>query len=362
MKIVIFCGGRGTRLWPMSRVSFPKPFVPLLRGKSFFQITYSRYRKVYGPEEIFVTTEEPYVSYVRKQAPEIPRKNIIVEPERKDLLAACGLATAVVNKYYPGEAILISWAKHIMERESVFLNAVAVAGEYAERTGLIVSVDAEPGYATIHNGWVKKGKVLEKMDGFKILELEKHIEKPKQSIANKLYESGEWLVNTGYRVWETDLMLGYYKKYQPEIHKGLMKIVGAWGTKQQDRILREEYAKFVKDSIEYGIFEKMPGNIRATIPADMGWEDIGMSWEWYYKSLITPKEKTVVEGEADTQFIDSKRNLVIGPKGKMISLIGVSDIAVVDTPDGLLVCKLSETQKVKDLYKKLERYHKEYIK
>ena len=101
----------------------------------------------------------------------------------------------------------------------------------------------------------------------------------------------------------------------------------------------------------------MPGNVRATIAADMGWEDVGISWELFYKSLVTSKRKTITEGGADTQLIDSDNNLIIGSKGKMIAIIGLSDIAVVDTSDGLLVCRLDKTQKVKDLYKKLEQYY-----
>jgi len=362
MKVVIFCGGRGTRLWPMSRTSVPKPFVKLVRGKSFFEITYQRYRKVYSPEEIFISTEDRYVSFVRKQAPEVPRRNIISEPERKDILAACGLATVVVNKYYPGEPVLISWAKHLMSKESVFLNAVEAAGEYAEKTGLIVSVDSKAIYPSVHQGWVKMGKTLEKVNGFRIKELEKHIEKPKEHVARKLLESGEWLINTGYRVWKADVMLKYYQEHQPAMYKGLVKIADAWGTKKQEKVLKREYHDFVKDSIEYGIFEKLPGNVRATIAADMGFEDIGISWEEYYKALITPKEKMVVEGGVDTIFLESEKNLVLGPKGKMIAVVGVSDIAVIDTSDGLLICKLDKTQEVRKVYKKLSQYHKEYIK
>src|SRR3989344_2746929 len=129
MKVVIFCGGFGTRFWPVGRRLTPKQFMPLLNGKSFFEVTYRRYRREFSPEEIFISTDEDYVSYVRRQAPEVPRKNIIGETERKDTLAACGLATAVVNKYFPGESVLISWAKHLIAKESVFLNAVMVAGE-----------------------------------------------------------------------------------------------------------------------------------------------------------------------------------------------------------------------------------------
>lgn len=360
MKVVIFCGGYGTRFWPISRKSTPKQFVPFLNGKSFFQITYARFRKQFDPEEIFVSTEENYVSFIRKQAPEVPRNNIIAETERKDLLAACGLATAIVNKYFPGEPVLISWAKHLIAKESVFLNAVMAAGEHAAKSGLIVSVDSKPSYPSVHNGWVKLGKMLEKINGFEVVQIEKHIEKPDKDTAVKLFKQGGWLINTGYRVWKSDVILEHYRRLQPALFGGLTRITEAWGTKEQESVLRREYHKFKKDSIEYGIFEKLPGDVRATIAADMGWEDVGISWELFYKSLTTSKRKNIIEGGVDTHLIDSENNLIIGPKGKMIAVIGLSDVVVVDTSDGLLVCKLDQTQKVKDLYKYLEHYYKQY--
>lgn len=325
-------------------------------------MTYERYRKAYKPEEIFVSTEDRYISYVKKQAPQVPERNIISEPERKDILAAIGLATTIINKYYPGETMLTSWAKHLIAKESVFLEAIAVAGEYAQKTGLIVSVDSKPTYPSEHLGWVRVGKTLTTIKDFKIREIEKHIEKPKEAVAKKLLESGDWIFNTGYRVWKTDVMLGFYKKLHPSMYEGLEKIAKAWGTQDQQSVLKREYHNFEKDSIEYGIFEKLEGNVRATIEADMGWEDVGISWEMFYKSLITLKERTVIEGGCDTELMDAQNNLVFGPKKKMIAVIGLSDIAVVDTPSGLLVCKLADSEKVKDLYKKLERYHKEYTK
>ncbi|OGM05800.1 hypothetical protein A2125_01395 [Candidatus Woesebacteria bacterium GWB1_43_5] len=360
MKIVIFCGGHGTRLWPVSRQSFPKPFVPLLNGKSFFQITYARYRKVYSPEDIFVSTEDKYLPFVRKQATEIPRKNIILEPERRDTLAAYGLATAVVHKYYPDEPVLMSWAKHLIARESVFLNAVGVAGEYSQESGMIVSVDAKPSFASVHNGWVKKGEVLKVVNGFKVVEQERHVEKPAEPLAEKLFAEKNWLIHTGYKVCDTTKLLGYFEKFQPAMHNGLIKIAQAWGTKEQKAVLEREYRNFEKTSIDYGLLEKLPRNAVATIEADMGWEDVGISWETFYKSLATSKQTTVVEGGVDTEFLEAENNLIIGQKGKMIMVIGVSDVAVIDTPDGLLVCRLDKTQKVKDVYEKLERYNKEY--
>lgn len=361
MKIVIFCGGYGTRFWPISRKSTPKQFVPFIDGKSFLQLTYARYRKVYKPEEIFIATEDSYYSYVRKQVPAVPKQNIIREPERKDLLAACGLATAVVHKYFPGETVLISWAKHLIAKESVFLNALAAAGDFAEKSGLIVSVDSKPSYPSVHNGWVKIGKTLGKENGFKIVQIEKHIEKPKLDVAKRLFKSKNWLINTGYRVWKTEQMLDYYRELQPEIYSGLQKIVKAWGTRAQQRVLREEYHKFKKDSIEYGIFERLPGDVRATIAADMGWEDVGISWELFYRSLLTKKSTNVVRGDAEVELVESENNLIIGPRGKVVAVIGISNSIIVDTPDGLLVCNMNDSQKVKDLFAKLEREKPEYV-
>ena len=360
MKVVIFCGGHGTRLWPISRKSFPKPFVPLLNGKSFLQITYARYRKVFSPEEIFISTEYRYLSFVRRQLPEVPKRNIILEPERRDTMAAYGLAAAIVNKYFPGDPVLFSWAKHLISKEAVFLNAVAAAGEYTQKTGLAVSIDSKPAFPSVHNGWVKKGKSLGKVNGSKVFQLEKQVEKPKESFAKKLFASGEWLIHTGYKVWNTEKLLGCFKEFQPSVYEGLAKIADAWDTPRQSKVLKREYSEFTKTSIDYGIFEKLPSDSVVTVEADMGWEDVGISWETYYKGLITPKKSIVEEGGADTQYLDADKNLVIGPKGKMIAVIGVSDVAIIDTPNGLLVCKLTDTQRVKELYEKLEHYYKEY--
>ena len=360
MKIVIFCGGFGTRMWPASRKSFPKQFYPLIGGKSFFQLTYHRFRKVFEPKDIFVSTEEKYVKFVRDQAQSLPRENIIAESERKDNLGAVGLATTVIEERFPKEVMMVSWSDHLFSREADFLRVVVAAGKYAQDSGLIVSVDEEPKYPSVHQGWVKLGETIDEFRGHRIVRILKHIEKPDEETAKRLFRSGGYLLNTGYRAWRTDVMLSYYKEYVPEMYAGLMRIKDALGKKNEQTVLRGEYHNFEKNSVETGIFEKMPQDKRVTIPVNVGWEDAG-TWELFYKALVTATRETVIEGEIETELLDAQENLIIGQKGKMVSVIGLSNIVVIDTPDALLVCRMDESNRVKEIFTTLEKKNPKFI-
>jgi mannose-1-phosphate guanylyltransferase len=347
-------------MWPVSRKSYPKQFYPLIKGRSFFQLTIARFKRVFDPKDIFISTEKDFVEFVRKQAPEIPQVNIIAEPVRRDNLAAVGLATAIVEKRFPGETMMVSWSDHLFQKEAQFLKAVQAAGKYAQQTGLIISVDEKPTYPSVHNGWVKLGKTLGKQNGHKVVQIIKHIEKPQEKLAKKLFKEGGYLINTGYRAWRTDVMLSYYKKYTPSMYQGLMKISAAYGKKEFDTVLHREYSKFEKESVEYGIFEKLPKDKRATIPVSVGWEDAG-TWELFYKAMVTEKKKTVIEGGVETEMLEADNNLVVGPKGKMVSIIGLQNIVVIDTNDALLVCRMDQTGKVKQVFKKLEKEKDKFV-
>ncbi|MBI3443217.1 mannose-1-phosphate guanylyltransferase [Candidatus Woesebacteria bacterium] len=359
MRVVIFCGGYGTRMWPVSRKSFPKQFYPLIEGKSFFELTYRRFTKVFKPKDIFVSTEKIYTQFVRKIAPDIPKENIIAEPERRDNLGAIGLVCAILEKRFPSEVMVVSWSDHLIGKEGEFLKAIMAAGEYATQTGLIVSVDEEPGYPSVHHGWVKLGETIDAFKGYSIVRITKHIEKPKENIAKRMFAGGGYLLNTGYRAWKTDLMLSFYKEYQPAVFEGLTKIMEADGKSYADTIIYREYHKFPKDSIESGIFEKLPEDKRVAIPVDVGWRDVG-TWELFYKSFKKDENENLVAGGA-AEFIDSNGNLIIGVKEKIVGAIGISNLVIVDTPDGLLVATLDKTDKVKELFKTLEEKKPKFV-
>jgi mannose-1-phosphate guanylyltransferase len=362
MKIVIFCGGFGTRMWPISRKSHPKQFAKVIRGKSFFQRTLIRFKKRFKPEDILISTEEQYVSFIRKQAPEIPKENLIVEPERRDLLGAVGLVAAVIEKKYPGEVMFFSWSDHFIADEKKFLDAVEAACKHTQITGVSVSVNEKPTYPSVHNGWIKYGKKVGEIGGHNLYEMVKFIEKPKEDRAKRLFKAENYVIHTGYGAWRSDKMLEYYKEYAPDVHRRLMVMMEAMGTKREGAVIKREYHKLRKESVEYGLFEKLPRDLRLTITVETGWEDAG-TWELFYKAVIEKGEENVVEGEAVVELLNSKNNLVIGSnKKKLITLVNMYDVVVINTKDALLVCGMHHTDQVKSLFKLLEEKRPKYIK
>ncbi|OGM31242.1 hypothetical protein A2630_04435 [Candidatus Woesebacteria bacterium RIFCSPHIGHO2_01_FULL_44_10] len=360
MKIVIFAGGYGTRMWPASRKSFPKQFYPVIRGKSFFQQTVARFKKKYKSEDIYVSTEDAYVKLAREQAPDIPAKNYIVEPERRDLLGAVGLVAAVIDKHSPGSVMFFSWSDHFINEEEEFLRAVQVAGDFCKETGRPVSLNERPTFPSTAHGWVQMGKKVDTRERKDLYQIQKHVEKPDLKTAKKYFKDDTWLIHTGYGAWRSDLMLSYYEKYRPSEHEGLLKIQETWGTDSERKVLEREYGLFEKISVEYGLFEKLPNDLRLTIPISVGWEDVG-TWKLFFDAMKEGNEKNVIEGGAEAEFVESEGNLVYARRGKLVGIVGMNSLVVIDTDDALLVVPMDKTEKVKQMFKKIETEKSRYV-
>ena len=347
-------------MWPTSTKSYPKQFRPIVKGKSFLRHTYERYAKMILPSDILISTEVRYKDYITKLVPEIPEENIILEPERRDNLGAIGLVTAIIEKKYPGEVMFFSWADHFIGKVDKFLEAVNVACKYTKEHGISVSLNEKPTFPSIHNGWVEYGEEIGNQDGHALYKIIKHIEKPDEETAKGFIKAGNFLIHTGYASWRSDLMLSYFKDYAPAIYQGLLKIMDAIGTDMQEEVIKTEYSKFEKVSIDYGLYEKLPDDLRITMATETEWEDAG-TWQLFYDAMKENDKPDVVEGEVRTEFIDSSNNLIIGEGDRLISVIGLKNIAVIDTHGALLVCNMDDTAKVKELFKKLESDKPEFV-
>ncbi|HSX18884.1 MAG TPA: sugar phosphate nucleotidyltransferase [Candidatus Saccharimonadales bacterium] len=358
LKIALFCGGTGTRMWPASRIDKPKQFQKLVGKETMFQQALKRITKGFPIKDVFVITGRNYVGLVIEQAPDLPLENIIIEPEMRDTLAAVGYAAAVLDKKFDNPIVASLWAAdHLVKNEDNFIESLKAAFDYVKETGKIVSIDVRPTYANPHVGYIQIGKMIKKMDGMAFFEYVKQIEKPSLTTAKKLISSWEYLWHAGYKVWETKKMLALYKKHTPKVYDGLMKIHKAWGEDNQDDVVREIYPKFEKIMLDFAILEKIDPNEIVVLPSDLGWSDIG-AWNILKDELADDPDDNVTSGEVVD--VDSKDCLIYSTSpDKVVATIGLSHLIVVDTPDGLLVCQKDRVQDLKKVIEKLKEAKKE---
>lgn len=339
------CGGYGTRIWPMSRQSFPKQFQPLLEDGSFFKKTLSRVKIGFSSKDIFFSTSQDQVKFVKAQAKDVPPRNIIAEPERRDNLGAVAYATAYIDHFYPGSLMAIIWgADHVVQQEKKFIRALLAAARVCQQKNVIVKIDTKTDYVSASWGWIKTGKKVGEVAGFSIYELLKFIEKPGIEKAKKFHALKNYCVHVGYSVWRTATFLKLLELYAPDCYRHIAKIQKAIGTKKERPVLKKEYHLIEKTSIDFGLYEKLPSRHLLEIPTDMGWRDSG-TWQQLYEAVAIGQKQNIFKGEVE--FIGSKGNLVYVPKGKATAVIGVDNLVVVDTKDGLLVCRREKADQVK---------------
>jgi len=346
MKLILFCGGSGTRLWPMSRKARPKQFQPLVGERSLFQLMVDRLAKGFGLANIFVSTGEAYRDLIHEQTPDLPRANVIAEPEMRDTLAAVGFAVTVVNSRYPGCTIATLWgADHVIRNDDEFITCLQIGRELAQQRGLTAKIDVRPTFPSTALGYIEIGAQVDEIAGHAVYAYKRQVEKPDEETAQRFMEQGGYVWNTGYIVWTADKILSLYQQHAPLAYGPLQEIARALGTPQEDTVIREQFPRIPKQSIDYGIFEKMSAEDRVVIPATLGWRDIG-AWDVLRDELTeTSGHDNIVQGRHIA--VDTHRTLVYAPAEKLVVTIGLEDFVVVDTQDALLICPTNRSQDVK---------------
>ena len=351
VKVLIMCGGKGTRMWPISNIGHPKQFESFLGKKSMFRQTIERTLKGYSADDIYIATSNTFGKFLKKQAPEVPSENFILEPAMRDNLGAIGLAAAVINHRHPDAVMVILWgADHVVRKEDKFLSAIKHATELAHQNEVIVHVDTPPTYPSVHNGWIEIGKHIKTVNGHKVYEFIRQVEKPKLEIAKKLFKSKNYLIHVGYMATKPSLLLSYYQKYAPKAYQIIENIKPSIDTSHFESTLKKEYPKFEKQSVDFGLFVKLPPKSQYELPVDMGWIDVG-TWGLLYHGLDKDKNNNVVIGKAE--LLNTKNSLIISKDKAIVGTVDLDGMIVVDTDDGLLVCPLEQASKVKQLYQAL---------
>lgn len=360
MKIVILAGGTGTRLWPISRTKKPKQLQRFISHKTLLQETLERVNFA-KPKDIFIATNEEFLSEIQFQcaAYGIPKQNYIIEPALRDTAPCIGLAaTVLAAKGFEHETMAIIYADHTVQNKKEFIRLLGIAESLAHKENTLNIIEVKAKFPSVHLGYVKVGKILKQIKGTDIYAFEKFTEKPDLQTAKKFVASYKYLWNTGFYVWNVATILEQYKKYTPNLWKGLRAIQASMGTKREISTLKKIYPALEKISIDYAIMEKVDPKKVRIIPGDFAWSDIG-TFEAIFDELAVSTNDNIVR--AEHIGLDSQGNIIYGEKKKLIATIGLKNLVIIDTADALLICQKGRSQEVKKIVQRLEKEKKHHL-
>jgi mannose-1-phosphate guanylyltransferase len=357
---VIMAGGAGTRLWPLSRGDRPKQLLDVVHGKSLLQLSYERLRGMLPPERIYVCTGEQHRGAVMQNLPELPADNLLGEPEGRDTATAVGFPAAILRKRDADAVFAVVTADHVIEPVDTFQSSIRTGFDVvAKQPNSLVTFGIIPTHGHTGLGYIHRGEPL---NGFKgAYKVQAFKEKPDKATADRYVESGRYYWNSGMFVWRADTVLSELATHLPTVHAGLMKIADAWGTPQQNDVLRATYPALQKISIDYALMEPASqakgkaGVVVVEMPVQ--WLDIG-SWPALAETLTIDEHDNAIDAAAVVP-LDSDSNIIIsrdsaGGAQHLIGLIGVSDMIVVHTPDATLIVPKRDAQRVKELVGKVK--------
>lgn len=348
---LIMAGGKGTRLWPLSREKKPKHALKLVDDRTMFQHTVERLSPLFSPERVFVITGAEHVAVLAEQVEELPRKNFIIEPEGRGTAPAIGLAALHLRRKDPNAVMAVLTADHFITQREAFRKSLSTA-QLAAQQGHLVTLGIKPTEPSTGFGYIQQADLITELEGQAIYQVARFTEKPCLEEAQRMFASNEYSWNSGMFIWRVDKILAEFNRQMPDFYEQLMLVDQVLGTPKYVNVLSQIWPEVSKETIDYGIMEAAQN--LAVIPVDIGWTDIG-SWGSLYSLLPADEHGNIHVGE--TISLDSRNTLVLGSK-RLIAAIGLEDIIIVDTEDALLVCARGHEQDVKTIVKCLKEQKK----
>ena len=349
--VVIMAGGIGSRFWPLSTPEFPKQFIDILGcGRTLIQLTVDRFQGVCPKENFWVVTNAAYVEIVRQQLPEIPETHILAEPAARNTAPCIAWACWRIKAEDPNANVVVTPSDAVVMNPEEFRRVIGNALDFTTTNDAIVTIGIKPTRPETGYGYVEIVESSEcrvesqfRVESGEIRRVREFKEKPDRDTAEKYLKAGNYLWNAGIFVWNVSTIVNAFRIYQPTMSKIFENLLPVYGTDKEQAAIDEQFPECENISVDYAIMEKAEEIF--VCPADFGWSDLG-TWGSLHQQTKKDLYGNACIGQDITLF-ESHNNIIHTTQEKKVVIQGLDGFIVAENNDTLLICKMSEEQRIK---------------
>ena len=342
--LVVMAGGVGSRFWPMSTVEHPKQFIDVLGvGKTLLQLTVERFGSLVQPQNVWVVTNQKYVDIVRQQLPDVPATNILCEPCRRNTAPCIAYVSWRIKAQDPKANIVVTPSDHIVMNVQEFQRVVTDCMNFTADSDAIVTLGMKPTRPETGYGYIQADLSTASLRNKSIYRVDKFREKPDIDTARQYIQKNYFFWNAGIFIWNVSTIVNAFRVYQPNLSKIFETMLPVYGTPQEQDVINERFPLCENISVDYAIMEKAEEIF--VCPADFGWSDLG-TWG----SLLTQTPHDLYGNACigpDINLFETHNCIIHTTQEKKVVVQGLDGYIVAENNDTLLICRLSEEQRIK---------------
>lgn len=341
--LVIMAGGIGSRFWPMSTPQCPKQFLDITgSGKTMIQQTYKRYDGIIDIDHVWVVTSKDYKGLVLEQLQGINPQHVLLEPCMRNTAPCIAYVSWKIQKEDPEALMVVAPSDHLVLKANTFKNYIEKGFKFLESWESIITMGMKPHEPNTGYGYIEQGEEVFAGEG--IFKLKSFREKPDLKTAISYLQQGGFTWNSGMFMWSVEVIVQELRKYTPEIADIMDKLEPTLFTEKEQEVVNELFPQCPKISIDYAVMEKT--DIAYVMPAEYGWSDLG-TWGSLHALTIHDENNNAVIGN-NVKLVASAGCMVRMPEDKPVVIQGLKDYIVAEHNNTLLICQLSEEQRIKE--------------
>jgi mannose-1-phosphate guanylyltransferase len=337
-------GGIGSRFWPMSTDERPKQFIDVLGvGRSLLQLTMDRFEGVIDKENIWVVTNKKYADVVKEQLPEMPADHVLCEPCRRNTAPCIAYVSWRIKSQDPKANVVVTPSDHIVTNVDEFRRVVKQCLDFTEDSDAIVTLGMKPTRPETGYGYIQADLSMSSMRNKEIYRVDSFKEKPNLETATEYIKDKSYFWNAGIFIWNVSTIVNAFRVFQPVLSKIFESMLPIYGTDKEQEMIDKRYPECENISVDYAIMEEVEEIF--VCPADFGWSDLG-TWG----SLLMQTKRDLYGNSVigdNVQLYETYNCIVHTLQNSKVVIQGLDGYIVAENNDTLLICKLSEEQRIK---------------